>query len=119
MDFGVVAVLGDESRRGRFGDASDHGPLVFAGTAGTVTVGSVATAEGLTFATTGYLLSDGTLGLTGASAAANALTVETGTTTIASSVTAANGFSKAGPGGTCSRATTTPRRSRSTAAASA
>ncbi len=72
---------------------------VFAGTAGTVTVDGVSANAGLTFSTSGYLLSSGTLTLGAASDVANAITTESGVSATISSVLAgSNGMTKAGSG---------------------
>ena len=69
----------------------------FAGTAGpfTVTVSGNQSIGGLTFNTTGYTLSGGTL--TGA-ATTNALTIASGTATISSVLSGSNAFTKEGAG---------------------
>jgi autotransporter-associated beta strand protein len=71
----------------------------FGGTAGTVTVsGSVDALSGLTFETTGYTLTSGTINLAGATAADNTISVSTGTTTINSILAGSTGLTKAGSG---------------------
>jgi len=72
---------------------------VFAGTAGTVTVGTISANAGLSFQTTGYTLSSGTLTLGAASDVANAITVDTSLqATINSVLAGSNGMTKAGLG---------------------
>ncbi|MET3654893.1 beta strand repeat-containing protein, partial [Dyella japonica] len=69
---------------------------VFAGTAGTVTLGAPITAHNLTFGTTGYTLTGNTLTLGGATPT---VTTNTGVSTTISSVLAgAAGLTKAGAG---------------------
>lgn len=69
---------------------------VFEGTAGTVTVAGSVSAAGMTFGTTGYLLTGGTIGLT---ASPSTITAGTGVTaSIASSLTGAGGLYKTGAG---------------------
>ena len=71
----------------------------FGGTAGTVTVsGTVDALSGLTFETTGYTLTSGTITLAGASAADNTISVSTGTATINSVLAGSTGLTKAGSG---------------------
>lgn len=71
----------------------------FGGTAGTVTVsGTVDALSGLTFETTGYTLTSGTINLAGATAADNTISVSTGTTTINSILAGSTGLTKAGSG---------------------
>jgi len=71
----------------------------FGGTAGTVTVsGTVDALSGLTFETTGYTLTSGTITLAGATAADNTISVSTGTTTINSILAGSTGLTKAGSG---------------------
>ncbi|MCX6877871.1 MAG: autotransporter-associated beta strand repeat-containing protein [Verrucomicrobia bacterium] len=75
--------------------------LIFAGAPGTVTIsGTVAATAGLTFSVNNYLVTDGTLDLTGADAAANTLTTTVigDTATIASVVSGSNGLTKGGTG---------------------
>ena len=72
------------------------GTAIFAGTAGTVTVVGAPSIGGLTFNTTGYVLSGGTL--TGA-AATNALTAGAGiSATVGSVLAGTNAFAKVGAG---------------------
>ncbi len=75
-------------------------PLIFGGTAGTVTVsGGVNADTGITFSTDGYTLSSGTLTLGGADAATNAIVTGADiSATIASAITASNGLTKSGAG---------------------
>ena len=68
---------------------------IFAGTAGTVTLGDPITAGSLTFDTNAYTLTGGTLTLGGA---APMITVTTGTSTIASSIAGSAGLTKDGAG---------------------
>ncbi|MEI8293695.1 MAG: autotransporter-associated beta strand repeat-containing protein [bacterium] len=71
----------------------------FGGTAGTVTVsGTVDALKGLTFETTGYTLTSGTITLAGATAADNTITVNTGTATINSALSGSTGLTKEGSG---------------------
>jgi len=77
--------------------------LIFNSPAGTVTInGTVAAADGCMFNTDGYTLVPGTstpnLNLAGLNAAANTLTVITGTNTISAPVTGSTGMTKAGSG---------------------
>lgn len=76
------------------------GALVFGDAAGTVTVsGTVTVPAGLSFVTDGYILTGGTVSLTGADAAANSISVAAATgATINSALTASNGFTKTGAG---------------------
>ena len=76
------------------------GAIIFGNTAGTVTVSGAVTANaGMTFNTTGYLLTGGTsVTLAGATVAANAITVSTGTTTISSVLAGTAGMTKDGAG---------------------
>jgi len=69
-------------------------------TADTVTVsGTVAPTKGITFATTDYNVTGGTIDLAGTSAADNTITTPTAVSaTIASDLTGSNGLTKAGPG---------------------
>ena len=71
----------------------------FGGTAGTVTVsGTVDTASGLAFETTGYTLTSGTINLAGATAADNTISVSTGTSAINSVLSGSTGLTKSGSG---------------------
>ena len=73
----------------------------FAGTAGTVTVGTVTASNGLVFTTSGYTLSGGTISLAGASSGLNSITTGTDgtvTTTIGSVIAGSAGLTKSGPG---------------------
>ena len=80
--------------------------LLFQGSAGTATVdcssGQVAADGGLTFGTDGYFVAGKTstdsLSLSGTSAAANTLTVNTGTTVMNVLLTGSNGMTKLGAG---------------------
>jgi fibronectin-binding autotransporter adhesin len=86
---GSSTVAWDPSRNARF-DTSG----------GTVTIsGAQTAANGLNFVVDGYTITGDGLSLTAANRATNAINVATGATaTIASSLTATNGFSKTGPG---------------------
>ena len=79
---------------------ADANPLIFGGTAGTVTVTDTVNANaGLSFATTGYSLTGGTVSLGGADAAANTITTAAATATaIDSLITGSTGLTKAGGG---------------------
>ena len=74
--------------------------LIFADTAGTVTVsGGVIVSNGMTFQTNGYTLVQSTITLAGATAANNAITTDAGvTTTISSELAGTTGLTKAGAG---------------------
>jgi len=77
---------------------SSKGAL-FAGTAGTVTVsGAQGVGNGIEFSTSGYLVTSGTVGLNGSSAAFNTITVDSGSATIASVLSGSTGMTKAGSG---------------------
>lgn len=82
------------------GETQSGSTLIFADTAGTVTVsGGVNVTNGMTFQTTGYDVQGGTITLAGAAIANNAITAETGvTTTIASELAGTTGMTKAGSG---------------------
>ncbi|MFM8365023.1 MAG: beta strand repeat-containing protein [Verrucomicrobiota bacterium] len=82
------------------GETQSTSTLIFADTAGTVTVsGGVSVSNGMTFQTTGYTVQSGTVTLAGASAANNALTVDTGlSSTISSELAGTTGMTKAGAG---------------------
>ena len=74
-------------------DNGDDDTAVFAGTAGTVTLGAAVSASGLRFDSANYSITGGTLTLTsGGSIAANA------NATIASAITGSTGLSKTGAG---------------------
>lgn len=75
---------------------SNNDTAEFAGTAGTVTLGTGITAGGLTFNTAGYTVTGSTLTLAGASAPI--LNVSTGTSTISSDLAGTNGLEKTGGG---------------------
>jgi fibronectin-binding autotransporter adhesin len=68
---------------------------VFAGTAGTVTLGTGITAGGLTFDTTGYTITGNTLTLAGTTAA---ITTNADATSIASTISGTAAFEKLGSG---------------------
>jgi autotransporter-associated beta strand protein len=72
----------------------------FGGTAGTVTVTDTVNANaGLTFSTSGYTVSGGTVSLGGANLAANTINTATGSpTTITSVIAGSTGMTKAGAG---------------------
>ncbi len=78
---------------GPYDSAWAGGEAVFEGTSGLVTVDSV-TAGGLTFAVGGYVLTNGTLTLTGPTVVANS------GATIHASIAGSAGLTKAGAGGT-------------------
>ncbi|MEX1180228.1 MAG: autotransporter-associated beta strand repeat-containing protein, partial [Cucumibacter sp.] len=69
---------------------------VFAGTAGTVTLGGAVTAHGLTFDTTGYVVTGNTLTLGGVSPTISV--VSGGSATVSSIVAGTAGLTTAGPG---------------------
>ena len=75
---------------------------VFAGTAGTVTLGTNINALGLQFTTTGYTISGGGNTLALGSGGIDASSLTSGTTTISSALTVAQGYQnwKVGAGGT-------------------
>ena len=79
---------------------ADANPVIFGGTAGTVTVsGGVNANAGITFSTDGYTLSSSTLTLGGADAATNAIVLGSDiSATIGSAITASNGLTKSGGG---------------------
>jgi autotransporter-associated beta strand protein len=74
--------------------------LIFADTAGTVTVsGGVSVSNGMTFQTTGYNVQDSTVTLAGAAIANNSVTTDTGViTTISSELAGTAGITKSGNG---------------------
>jgi autotransporter-associated beta strand protein len=78
-------------------DATGGKTAVFAGTADTVTVGTVTAKKGITFSTSGYTLSGGSIALADTSGL-NTVTVDSGTAVINSSLTGSGGFTKAGAG---------------------
>jgi autotransporter-associated beta strand protein len=82
------------------GQTQSGSTLIFADTAGTVTVsGGVTVSNGMTFQTTGYNLQGSTITLAGATAANNAITTDTGvTTTISSELAGTTGMTKSGSG---------------------
>lgn len=82
------------------GQTQSGSTLIFADTAGTVTVsGGVTVSNGMTFQTTGYDLQGSTITLAGATAANNAITTDTGVaTTISSELAGTTGMTKAGAG---------------------
>ena len=82
------------------GQTQSGSTLIFADTAGTVTVsGGVTVSNGMTFRTSDYNVQNGTITLAGATAANNAITTDTGVTTIISSELAGTaGMTKSGTG---------------------
>lgn len=82
------------------GQTQSTANLIFADTAGTVTVsGSVTVSNGMTFQTTGYDVQGSTITLAGNSAANNTITAGTGvTTTISSELAGTTGMTKGGAG---------------------
>ena len=83
------------------GQTQSSANLVFADTAGTVTVsGGVSASNGMTFQTTGYAVQgSGTITLVGAALANNAITTDAGvTTTISSELAGTAGMTKSGSG---------------------
>ncbi len=74
------------------GTSSGDDDAVFSGTAGTVLVDGTQFANDITFSTANYILSGGTINLSGVS---NTLT-STAAATISSALTGANGFTKSG-----------------------
>ncbi len=83
------------------GQTQGTGTLIFGDTAGTATVsGTVTVSNGMTFQTTGYLITGGTaVNLAGDSTAVNAITTDTGVTaTVAAPLTGSNGLTKSGNG---------------------
>lgn len=82
------------------GQTQSSATLIFADTAGTVTVsGGVTVSNGMTFQTNGYTLGQSTITLAGATAANNAITTDTGVTaTISSELAGTTGVTKAGAG---------------------
>jgi autotransporter-associated beta strand protein len=84
----VTGVVWDSSKR-----------AVFAGTAGNVTVDSVSAGKGITFSSTNYTLSGGTITLTGADAVVNTITTDAGISAEIGSVLAGTaGLTKSGAG---------------------
>jgi len=82
------------------GETQSPSTLIFADTAGTVTVsGGVTVSNGMTFQTTGYDLQGSTITLAGANVAANTITTDTGVaTTISSELAGTTGMTKEGAG---------------------
>jgi autotransporter-associated beta strand protein len=82
------------------GQTQSGANLIFADTAGTVTVsGGVSVSNGMTFQSTGYDLQSSTITLAGSSIANNAITTDAGvTTTIASELAGTAGMTKSGAG---------------------
>lgn len=82
------------------GQAQSSSTLIFADTAGTVTVsGGVTASNGMTFQTTGYNVQSGSITLAGTTPANNALTADAGiTATISSELAGTTGMTKAGAG---------------------
>ena len=82
------------------GQTQSSQTLIFADTAGTVTVsGGVTVSNGMTFQTTGYDVQGSTITLAGNSAANNTITADTGVaTTISSELAGTSGMTKGGAG---------------------
>jgi autotransporter-associated beta strand protein len=82
------------------GETQSSSTLIFADTAGTVTVsGGVSVSNGMTFQTTGYDVQGSTITLAGAAIANNAITADTGvTTTVSSELAGTAGMTKFGAG---------------------
>lgn len=82
------------------GQTQSSQTLIFADTAGTVTVsGGVTVSNGMTFQTTGYDVQGSTITLAGNSAANNTVIADTGvTTTISSDLAGTTGMTKGGAG---------------------
>jgi fibronectin-binding autotransporter adhesin len=82
------------------GQTQSGSTLIFADTAGTVTVsGGVTVSNGMTFQTTGYDVQGSTITLAGTSAANNSITTDTGvTTTVSSELAGTTGMTKGGAG---------------------
>ena len=82
------------------GQTQSSATLIFADTAGTVTVsGGVTVSNGMTFQTTGYDVQGSTITLAGNSAANNNITADTGvTTTVSSELAGTTGMTKGGAG---------------------
>jgi autotransporter-associated beta strand protein len=82
------------------GQAQSGSTLIFADTAGTVTVsGGVTVSNGMTFQTTGYDVQGSAITLAGNSAANNTITADTGVaTTISSELAGTTGMTKGGAG---------------------
>jgi autotransporter-associated beta strand protein len=82
------------------GETQSSSTLIFADTAGTVTVsGGVLVSNGMTFQTTGYDVQGSTITLAGNSAANNAITADTGViTTVSSELAGTAGMTKSGAG---------------------
>ncbi len=89
-DADVAGTAWDSSKTATFGGSVDPSLVTVSGT--------VNAAAGISFASTGYTLSSGTVNLTGANIGANLVAVNTGTATIASAITGANGMTVAGGG---------------------
>lgn len=72
---------------------------VFSNSPATVTVSAVATSNGIQFSTDGYILTNGTITLGGASAVSNSITADSAvTSTIASTLDGTGGMTKSGTG---------------------
>jgi fibronectin-binding autotransporter adhesin len=82
------------------GETQSSSTLIFADTAGTVTVsGGVSVSNGMTFQTTGYDVQGSTITLAGNSAANNTITADTDvTTTVSSELAGTAGMTKSGAG---------------------
>ena len=89
-DADVAGTTWDSTKTATFGGAVDPSAVTVSGT--------VDAAAGISFASTGYTLSSGTVNLTGANIGANLIGVSSGTATIASAITGANGMTVAGGG---------------------
>ena len=82
------------------GQTQSSATLIFADTAGTVTVsGGVTVSNGITFQTTGYNVQGSTITLAGTAVANNTITTDTGlTTTVSSELAGTTGMTKGGAG---------------------
>ena len=89
-DADVAGTTWDSTKTATFGGAVDPSLVTVSGT--------VDAGAGISFASTSYTLSSGTVNLTGANIGANLVGVASGTATIASAITGANGMTVAGGG---------------------
>lgn len=89
-DADVVGEAWNSTKTATFGGAVDPSLVTVSGT--------VDAGAGISFASTGYTLSSGTVNLTGGDISANLVSVSAGTATIASAITGTNGMSVAGAG---------------------
>ena len=91
---------GDGSWADGFGSWQGSQTAIFSGSSGgLVSVGTVTSASGITFSTTGYTLAGGTITLSGGSATVNTITTDTGiNAVISSSLIGTNGLFKSGTG---------------------